>query len=101
MVLHKPPLFEDSDLLPVPTNENIWKKFKRKFMAKNKITVRKNYENYYGRKFSVDTVSGVINVADIHRSPMRVKLDRNTLKELDNSVKHNHHADAVLANWTS
>ena len=74
------------------SDENIWKKFKRKFNAKNEISVRRHYDDYYGRKFSIELQE---------QSPSTLKkLDVNTFRKLD-GAKRNFHADAVLANWNS
>lgn len=98
VVHHKPPTsLDDSQQLPTasPQNtpdENIWKKFKRKFNAKNEISVRRHYDDYYGRKFSIELQE---------QSPSTLKkLDVNTFRKLD-GAKRNFHADAVLANWNS
>ena len=73
------------------SDENIWKKFKRKFNAKNEVSIHRHYDNYYGRKFSIELQE--------HQSPSTLKLDANTFRKPDG--KHNFHADAVLANWNS
>ena len=45
------------------SDENIWKKFKRKFNAKNEVSVHRHYDDYYGRKFSIELGTGGPRIA--------------------------------------
>ena len=61
------------------SDENIWKKFKRKFNAKNEISVRRHYDDYYGRKFSIELQE---------QSPSTLKkLDVNTFRKIDGAKR--------------
>ena len=76
---------------PFQQKDNFYKGVKRKWLKDDKVSIRRNYDNYYNREFITVRNGGSPSLESLSVTQLVV----------EDSKKTNPHANAILSNWTS